>query len=90
MALFWITDRIIKQPFVGTFQISVHLKAIWGLEYLCELLQPQLHPLQDGIDVTDGDLWVLPLGFESAANNATCMTTETEGSEGLRYFLSHF
>lgn len=57
--------------------------------YLRQLLQPQLHPLQDRVGVTDGRFGVFPLVFESAANT-TCITTQTQRSEGSRYFLSHF
>lgn len=31
IGLFWITDRLIKWTTVRTFQISVYLKAIWGI-----------------------------------------------------------
>lgn len=51
--------------------------------YLRQLLQPQLDPLQAGIDIPDGHFWVLPLGVERAADHTTCITTETERSEGL-------
>lgn len=57
--------------------------------YLRQLLQPQLHPLQDKVGVTGGCFGVFPLVFESAANT-TCITTQTQRSEGSRYFLSHF
>lgn len=56
--------------------------------YLRQLLQPQLHPLQDRVGVTDGHFGAFPLVFESAANT-TCITTQTQRSEGSRYFLSH-
>lgn len=68
----------------------VHIwRAFVRFVYLRQLLQPQLHPLQDRVGVTDGRFGVIPLVFESAANT-TCITTQTQRGVGSRYFLSHF
>lgn len=84
----------VTRPHTGhIYVLLLFLVHIWRtfvrFVYLRQLLQPQLHPLQDRVGVTDGRFGVFPLAFESAANT-TCITTQTQRCEGSRYFLSHF